>query len=235
MEDNRSDQKDFPSDKLNKAQYLDDSFIIDEELNGFNRDHKATQTLEKGPATDLEAFVNAARSKSKLCVELVVSRAGFKIQMTKSIRSRQEIVTKSLDLLAPSSASSRALQTEVYAMHEDNCWDILLSAWAHRYAHAAAAFSARLAGPTRAACSPTVPRSGPTTCSTRCSNGGTTVRPGEMAGALWQSRVGTWARLLPGDEPAQPLRGGGMWINILAPWPMAREEPDAPRILLPCR
>jgi hypothetical protein len=62
-------------------------------------------------------------------------------------------------------------EIEVYAMHEDDCWDILLSAWGSRNAPAAAAFSARLAGPTPAARSPTAPRCGPTICSTRCSNG----------------------------------------------------------------
>jgi hypothetical protein len=47
---------------------------------------------------------------------------------------------------------------------------------------------------------------------------------------------GTWARLLAGDDPVPPLRGGGYRLNFSALGDGApREKPNKRRILLPCR
>jgi hypothetical protein len=126
-------------------------------------------------------------------------------------------------------------EIEVYAMHEDDSWDILLSAWAEPK-------RARGGGFFCEACRPDARRvfaDRPALWADHLFDPLLEWVNDSLARAKWLALYGspewgTWARLLPGDEPAQPLRGGGMWINILAPWPMPREERDA-RILLPCR
>jgi hypothetical protein len=63
-----------------------------------------------------------------------------------------------------------------------------------------------------------------------------------LARAKWLALYGSpgqasWARLLPGDDPSQTLRGGGLTLRFA--WisgKTSREPPDeSPPILLPCR
>ena len=64
---------------------------------------------------------------------------------------------------------------------------------------------------------------------------------GELARAKWLALYGdperaTWARLMPGDDPSQTLRGGGYILNFSALSDgVSRQELEERQILLPCR
>ena len=127
-------------------------------------------------------------------------------------------------------------EINVHAMHENVCWDFLLSIDAL---------------PKRA-------RGGGFFCET-CPPGARVFadRPalwadhlfepllewvnGDLARAKWLALFGdpgraTWARLLPGDDPSQTLRGGGYLINFSALSDgVSQQELEERRILLPCR
>ena len=60
-----------------------------------------------------------------------------------------------------------------------------------------------------------------------------------LARAKWLALYGSpewasWARLLPGDDPSQPLRGGDQ-LTFLARTGAPRQKSSERRILLPCR
>jgi hypothetical protein len=63
-----------------------------------------------------------------------------------------------------------------------------------------------------------------------------------LARAKWLALYGSrkqasWARLLPGDDPSQTLRGGGLTLSLAWISGGTSREPrdESPPILLPCR
>ena len=63
-----------------------------------------------------------------------------------------------------------------------------------------------------------------------------------LARAKWLALFGSpeqasWARLLPGDDPSQPLRGGGLTLSFawISGGTSRKPGDESPPILLPCR
>lgn len=108
-------------------------------------------------------------------------------------------------------------EIEVYAIHENDCWDILLSACAEpKRAHGGGFFCE--------ACPPEARRvfaDRPALWADHLFEPLLEWVNDSLGGAKWLALYGNpewgiWAQLLPGDDPSETLRGGGMWLNILA-------------------
>jgi hypothetical protein len=128
-------------------------------------------------------------------------------------------------------------EIEVYAIHENDCWDFLLSAYAEPK-------RARGGGFFCETCPPDARRlfaDRPALWADHLFGPLLEWVNGELARAKWLALFGsperaTWARLLPGDDPSQTLRGGGYLINFSALIDgVSRRELEERRILLPCR
>ncbi len=127
-------------------------------------------------------------------------------------------------------------EIEVYAMHENDCWDILLSAYAEPKRAQGGGFFCE-------ACPPDARRmfaDRPALWADHLFDPLLEWVNDSLARAKWLALHGspewaTWARLLPGDDPVQPLRGGGYQLNFSALTGAPRQKSSERRILLPCR
>ena len=129
-------------------------------------------------------------------------------------------------------------EIEVYAIHENDRWDILLSTWAEPK-------RAQGGGYFCEACPPEARRmfaDRPALWADHLFEPLLEWVNDTLARAKWLALYGnpewaTWARLLPGDDPSQALRGGGLTLSFAWVSGGTSREPrdESPPILLPCR
>ena len=128
-------------------------------------------------------------------------------------------------------------EINVYAIHDNDCWDILLSVDAEpKRAHGGGFFCERCLTDARRAFADR-----PALWADHLFDPLLEWVNEDLARAKWLALDGspgwaTWARLMPGDDPSKTLRGGGYLLDFSAlSEGVSRQELEERRVLLPCR